>query len=111
MSGVWVGVAFYLMPSHGDMYVFNHSALPSSTRCELSMNHWNDRVKHRITGARCQYSHHYDNKIQLCKVTPSLRSVFCPPAAWLTSPSLDSVLFTVSLSLSLSLSLSPADLF
>lgn len=40
----------------------------SSVRCELNMNHGKDAIPHRITGSRCKYSHHYDNKVYLCKV-------------------------------------------
>lgn len=39
-----------------------------SVRCDLSMNHGKDSIPHRISGARCKYSHQYDNKIYLCKV-------------------------------------------
>lgn len=38
-------------------------------RCDLSMNHGKDGVRHRVRGVRCRYSHQYDNKIHLCKVS------------------------------------------
>lgn len=61
----WEISSVLLGPCSSMLYIM---CLPCRVRCELSMNHGMDSVPHKISGARCRYSHQYDNKIFLCKV-------------------------------------------